>query len=688
MIDQPTADELSLRDYIAILQRHKLIAISVFFLPIIAALVWTLLTPAVYESQATVVLRTNNNQQLFPSVGSSQRSQFVRQPAAELEYTRSTVFSSQASERVPGDASVQVIYDAGDQNRSSELRFRARSGEQATARNAADAWAQYYVTARSQNDIDEVAATIEGLEAQIEQLEVEKDELLAPIKPIDDALLTETDSDTISRLTTQRLSLRQSLEDDLLPVTIQLRTLSQDLSTLRIATGYVSRPDNSARISVEAGPARKVAPRMDRNLALAAVLGALAAAGAVLVRENYRGVVNSPADVEALAPGIPILARVPAFPKGHGDPRLLAAQAGTTYAQSLERIISSLLYRHTISGDVRTSVLFTSAIPGEGKTTVVSHVAQRIGATDTPSIVIDADLRRPDLHLSLGIKQKVPGLSHLLLSREPLARHLVRLRSAPNVRVLTAGAATDDAASLLRQSFEESIETLPADHDLLLIDAPPVLAVTDAEIMSRSVDGVVVVVRPGKTTKSQFSETVQKLTSAQANIVGIVVVAAKLATGSYADTYYYYETDQTTASLRDYRPPAKAAAHAGQANGAATTVAAARSAQDQQARGPRPTQKSQRRPDQQPTKASSTTRARSEEAGQASKRRRRSATDDAFDDGSPGPNKRTDRNRSKKPQSKRSQPSPDAKAAKRKAESKPRSDSTFSWADPVDLPDS
>ena len=687
MIDQPTADELSLRDYIAILQRHKLIAISVFFLPIIAALVWTLLTPAVYESQATVVLRTNNNQQLFPSVGSSQRSQFVRQPAAELEYTRSTVFSSQANERVPGDASVQVIYDAGDQNRSSELQFRARSGEQATAQNAADAWAQYYVTARSQNDIDEVAATIQGLEAQIEQLEVEKDELLAPIKPIDDALLTETDSDTISRLTTQRLSLRQSLEDDLLPVTIQLRTLSQDLSTLKIATGYVNRPDNSARISVEAGPARKVAPRLDRNLALAAVLGALAAAGAVLVRENYRGVVNSPADVEALAPGIPILARVPAFPKGHGDPRLLAAQAGTTYAQSLERIISSLLYRHTISGDVRTSVLFTSAIPGEGKTTVVSHVAQRIGATDTPSIVIDADLRRPDLHLSLGIKQKVPGLSHLLLSRESLARHLVRLRSAPNVRVLTAGAATDDAASLLRQSFEESMETLPADHDLLLIDAPPVLAVTDAEIMSRSVDGVVVVVRPGKTTKSQFSETLQKLTSAQATIVGIVIVAAKLTTGSYADTYYYYETDQTTSSLRDYRPPAAAGAPAGQANGAAaTTVAAARRAQGDQARSSRPTQKSQRRPDQQPANVSSTARARSQEAKPAPKRRRPAAA--APGDGSQASRQRSDRNRSKKPQQKRSRPAGDSAGSRRQAESKPRSDSTFSWADPVELPDS
>jgi len=529
---------------------------AAFALVLALVAAWTAVTPSKYESVASVVLRTNNNQQLFPSVGSSQRSQFIRQPLAELEYTRATVFAREANLLTPPGSSVTARYDEGDRSRSSELRFVAVAGDPTTSQAAAKAWADYYLQARSDVDVDEVSATITSLEAQIATLELEKDALLLPIKPIDDALLAETNSDAISRLTTQRLSLRQSLEDDLLPISLQLRTLSQDLSNLRIAAGYVGRADNSARMSVEAAPGRKVAPLPARNFMLGSALGFMIAAAAALVRESFRATINGAEDLEAIAPGIPILARVPAFPKGNDNPRALAAEAGSTYAQSLERIVSSLLYRQALAGGERSSVLFTSAIPGEGKTTVVSHLAERIGKTETSCIVIDADLRRPDMHLSLGMKQRVPGLSHLLVARQSLAPHLVPMKSAPHVRVLTAGAATDDAASLLRQSFTAALDSLPTDHELLLVDAPPVLAVTDAEIMSRSVDGVVIVVRPGKTKRGQVAETVQKLTAAQATILGFVVVAAETSAGAYAETYYYYQTDADTASLRNYVPEA------------------------------------------------------------------------------------------------------------------------------------
>jgi len=541
------------------LLRHKLLFTAVFFSVLLCAGVWTFLTPSEYRSTAAVVVRTNTNQQLFPSVGTSQRSQFIRQPAAELEFASSTFFASEANEGVAPMASVRPNYDDSDTvNRSSQIEFIALAPDPIDAQEAAAAWAEHYLETRAQNDIAEVDATIEGLEAQIADLELEKAELLAPIKPIDDALLVETDADVISRLTTQRLSLRQSLEDELLPISLQLRTLSQDLSNLRIASGYVRRDDNSARLAIEAPLGRQVAPQVERNLVLGAVLGVMTAVGLVLAYESYRGVINVASDLESLAPGTPVLSRLPAFPRGTDAPLALAAEAGSTYAQALERIVSTLLYRRVLLPGEQMSVLFTSAVPGEGKTTVASHLAMRLAATPTETIVVDADLRRPDIHTSFGFDQPKPGLSHLLQDGASLAPHLRRIQRLPRIRVLSAGAATDDAASLLRQAFGPALASLPADYDLLLIDAPPVLAVTDAEVMSRSVDGVVLIVRSGKTTRSQLSETLRKLSEAHATVIGFVLVAAVSNAANGYSNSYHYETDETTQRLASNGAPTMA----------------------------------------------------------------------------------------------------------------------------------
>jgi len=537
--------ELSLRDYAAILVRHRWLFAAVFLTSLAAVVAWTAASPTEYQSTATVVLRTNNNQQLFPSVGPSQRSQFVRSPAAELEYARSTFFGAQAAQRSPALATVAPRYDEGDLNQSSQLSFVGTAGDPFEAQDAASAWAELYLELRAENQAGEIRATIEGVEALVADLEIEKDELLEPLKPIEDALLQETDSDTISRLTTQRLSLRQSLEDELLPITLQLRTLSQDLSNLRIAAGYVDRPDISARISIEAMPGRKVAPQVARNLALAPILGLMLATGAALLNESFRGVINNAGDITSIAPGVPILTQIPEFPRRIEEPLDLAANPGTPYAQAFERVVSSLLYERLLGPKKQMSVLVTSSVSGEGKTTVASHLALRLDATPATTILLDGDLRRPDVHQTFGQPQAKRGLSHLLQERASLVTHLHPIARAKRVRALFAGAATDNAAALLRQAFPAAVESLRGEYDLLIVDAPPVLAVTDAEVMAHSVDGVIVVVRAGKTSRAQLSETIRKLSGVDAHLIGFVLVAVKASAGyGYNYSYAYDSADR------------------------------------------------------------------------------------------------------------------------------------------------
>jgi len=559
--------ELTLRDYVAILLRHRWLVLGIFLASIVAAIAWTAVSPSRYESTATVVLRTNNNQQLFPSVGASQRSQFVRTPAAELEFANSSFFTADARAASPISSSVQPRYDEGDDRRSSELKFVATADDPFDSQDAALAWAELYLETRSASEVGQIDATIAGVEALVSELEREKDELLLPLKPIDDALLEETDSDTISRLTTQRLSLRQSLEDDLLPISLQLRTLSQDLSSLRIAAGFVTRPNISARLSIEPSPGRKVSPKVARNLALAPILGIMLAAGAALLNESFRGVINSDRDLAAVAPGVPVLTQLPEFGRRTDQPLDLAADPGTPYAQALERVVSSLLYERLLGSDQKMSVLVTSSVSGEGKTTLASHLALRLDATPATTILIDGDLRRPDVHIAYGQGQAERGLSHLLQAREDLGPHLHSLNRAKRVRALFAGAATDNAAALLRQAFPAAIESLKPLYDVLIVDAPPVLAVTDAEVMAHSVDGVLVAVRAGKTSRAQLTETMRKLAAVNAHVIGFVLVAVKSSVGygyGYSYSYGYHSTgmgqlpysaefmdDQTEAAARE-----------------------------------------------------------------------------------------------------------------------------------------
>jgi capsular exopolysaccharide synthesis family protein len=542
--------DLALKDYLAIFNRNRRPLLGVFVAVLGIALAWTLLTPAQYQSTASVVLRTQTNQQLFPSISASQTAQFNRQPEAELEYISSTAFVSQAAAQAPESATVKPRYDDST-NRSSIIEFVATSRDPVDAQQAAKSWAEFYLDVRSASVAEGITSTIEENEAIVSNLEAEKAEVLLPLKPIEDALLTETDSDTISRLTTQRLSLLQALEDQLLPVNLQIRELGQDLSRLRIASTLAMRPEVSARISTEAPLGTQYSPNLMRNMSLAAIVGVLLAAGAALLYESLRNVITSPSDLEAIAPSIPVLTQLPAFPKGTNEPLHLAARTGSQYAEALERGVSALLFQRIDLPNQRMRVLITSAMPTEGKTTVASHLAARLGLTTANTMLIGADLRRPELHNVLSLDHFGDGLGELLHQGLPLAPHFVEPAELPGVRVLVAGAATDDAASLLRESFRPAIDGLPQDYDILLVDAPPVLAVTDSEVMVGAVDTVIVVVRAGKTTRGQLKEALQRLFFSGARIGGFILVGTTSNTaGSYSSSYSYtaYDDSRTASS--------------------------------------------------------------------------------------------------------------------------------------------
>jgi capsular exopolysaccharide synthesis family protein len=252
------------------------------------------------------------------------------------------------------------------------------------------------------------------------------------------------------------------------------------------------------------------------------------------------------------------------------------------YGGSDQRLVSLSLPRSPVSESfraLRTNTLFaavdrplkrlmvTSATPQEGKTTVTANLAVVLAQGERKVAVIDADLRRPALHRKFGLYNQV-GLSDLFLVQRPLEafpQGAVKSSEAAGLAVITSGKLPPNPAELLSsQKMKHFLELLDEEFDLLLVDTPPLLAVTDAAALSPCMDGVILVARPGVTKLREFQQAFEQLQTVNARVLGVVlneVNPRNRRYGHYYSRYYskysnYYE-ESNGKRHRDTKPSAR-----------------------------------------------------------------------------------------------------------------------------------
>lgn len=179
----------------------------------------------------------------------------------------------------------------------------------------------------------------------------------------------------------------------------------------------------------------------------------------------------------------------------------------------------------------RRVLLVTSPGPQEGKSTVLANLAVSLAQAERRVILVDADLRRPALHQIFALKQS-PGLSTMLLDRKALAQPPLQDSPLPDLKVLTSGPpppVPGDALSSPR--MEEILGALSERVDFLLLDAPPLLAVSDAAVLATRCQGVLLVLRAGHTRREHAQRARRVLEQAGARLVGVVLNGARLERG-------------------------------------------------------------------------------------------------------------------------------------------------------------
>ena len=205
-------------------------------------------------------------------------------------------------------------------------------------------------------------------------------------------------------------------------------------------------------------------------------------------------------------------------------------------SESYRSLRTSMLY--SSEKNVK-SILVSSAGPGEGKTTTVANLAITYANLGKKTLLIDTDLRRPVVHKVFNLDRE-PGVTNFLSGQENKIGNLLNKTEIDNLSVITSGIIPPNPSEMLgSKRMVELVKTLEEDWDIVLFDSPPLVAVTDANMILKEIDTIVLVVKVGQTDKKAFHHTIANLKNIEAPLGGIIMnaVTSKSSYGSY---YYYY----------------------------------------------------------------------------------------------------------------------------------------------------
>jgi len=305
-------------------------------------------------------------------------------------------------------------------------------------------------------------------------------------------------------------------------------------------------------------PSTPARPAKARNIALAFLVGLVGGAGLALLREYLDNTVTTPDDVETLA-GLPSLAVVPAF-AGSGGPKnrskFLKGASSNGHEKRIE-LVAQHLPKSQMSEAFRALrtalllsradkppqvILVTSALPREGKTTAAANLAVTLAQLGDKTVLVDADLRKPGIGRLLNLGSgKYAGLSSYLAGVSTLDLVTVPHPAIPNLAAIPTGPLPPNPADLLSShKMSDAIAELRKKYKFVVIDSPPIMAATDAVILSVQADGVLLVVRSGETPKAAFTRTRDLLTSVNSRLLGVVLNAVDASAPDYYYSYRYY----------------------------------------------------------------------------------------------------------------------------------------------------
>ena len=359
-----------------------------------------------------------------------------------------------------------------------------------------------------------------------------------------------------------------------------LGKLNREKKVLSNTYSYMRQKMEEARVSMASEPGKvriinqatmsttPKSPNVSKNLFMALILGSLFGLGCSISREYFDNTIKSVEFIEQKK--LPVLAIIPSIKQ---DTKTYPESTKKNRIQNRWKSVSNIQRRLITHEDpkspiseayrsLRTSLMYTtkgsqgvimvsSPGPSEGKTTTIINLAITYANLGKKTLLIDGDLRKPVLHKVFN-KPNENGLTHYLSGVEEKLKNIINTTDVENLQIIYSGAIPPNPSELLGSELMKSLlVNLRNEYDIILFDAPPVMAVTDAVVLSILIDQFILVVRFGNTDKDSINHTLAALSNVNQSLTGVVFNDLNRKNSYYSKNYYSYHDYYYTSEASD-----------------------------------------------------------------------------------------------------------------------------------------
>ena len=511
MVNTVDVNTVELRSHLRVVSRHRRAILLITLLFLAASVVLSVLQTPEYQGEIKVLIQDRQSESLFDLPG-QQPSDPARRVSTEIQIAKSEPVRSVVRQRL-GDVP-RVLASAIEDADIIELRGTGRTANRAA--EVTRAYASAYLDFRRAQAVDDAREAVRKIEAKIEDLQAQIDALDTQTSP--DNRSAASVGATREQLVTQQALFKN--RRDQLQVEAELET-------------------GGAQLVADAGVrTEQVKPRPVLYGAIALAAGLGLGIGLAFLLESLDDSIKTKEELDRTLSGIPVLALVPAIERWKNRSRALLVTATDPVSPPAEAYRSLRTALQFIGGERPPRIIeVTSANAGEGKTSTISNLAVVAARAGQKVIVADCDLRNPRLHEFLGLSNDV-GFTSLFLDEAPLETALQPVEGLDDLLVLPSGPLPPNPSEVLSDKRTGKVMASLAERcDLLLIDCPPLLPVTDAAALSLWVDAALFVVRAGATSRRDVQRAVEVLLQADVPVIGTVLNDTAREERRY---YYYY----------------------------------------------------------------------------------------------------------------------------------------------------
>jgi succinoglycan biosynthesis transport protein ExoP len=523
-----------LRDYLQVVRRRKvLIALSALIVLGLSLTVSVTQSPR-YAAGAKLLIRPRSAGTVFSGSAAQSNVNSERAVETEIEVIKSDPVRALVREKIGSAPSVEV----GPVGNTDVVTIRAKSTDPGRAPVVANAYADAYIDFRLKQAVDEFSSASNEIRNRITDLNRQLDNLGSQLAGAPTCVSQQATPDAC----TQRANVEQTTTSRRATLLAQISTFQQRLDQLQVdseltRTGVVL-------ITPASRPTEPFAPKPVRNAILGGVLGLFVGFGLALLREHLDDSIKGKEDFERAVPGTAVLGLIPIVPdwKAREEGRVVSITEPNSTAAEAYRILRTSIQFMGLDRAVRI-IQVTSPNASEGKTTTLSNLAVAFAASGLRTVVVDCDLRRPRLHAFFDVANTT-GFTSVLLGEVGLTKALQPVPGQERLLVLASGPLPPNPSELLSsRRAAELFQTLSSQADVVLVDSPPCLPVTDALVLSQRVDSTILVTTAGTTTQKAAARAAEMLLQVKAPLAGAVLngVTAESGYGRYAYGYYAAE---------------------------------------------------------------------------------------------------------------------------------------------------